>query len=114
MTTADLREIALKLPGVTEDIKWEDHLCFNIGEKMFLVTSPDSVPVTASFKVAEEDHAEMLAKGFTPQPYLAKHHWIRTDDISKVSKTDWEKIIPQSYRLIAAKLPKKFQKEIGL
>jgi predicted DNA-binding protein (MmcQ/YjbR family) len=42
-------------PGVTKDIKWGEHLCFNIGGKIFLVTAPDNVPVSASFKTSDED-----------------------------------------------------------
>ena len=51
MSIEDLMSICQKLNGMTTDIKWEDHLCFNVGEKIFLITSPDSVPPTASFKV---------------------------------------------------------------
>jgi hypothetical protein len=36
MNSEDLQGICEKLKGVTEDIKWEDHLCFNVGKKMFL------------------------------------------------------------------------------
>ncbi|WP_082022169.1 MmcQ/YjbR family DNA-binding protein [Flavihumibacter sp. ZG627] len=53
-----IREICLSLPAVTEDIKWESHLCFNVGGKMFLISSPDEVPVNATFKVPEESFEE--------------------------------------------------------
>ena len=49
MTVEELREIALKLTGVTEDIKWQDHLCFSVGNKMFLVTSPDNDTIYCRF-----------------------------------------------------------------
>ena len=55
MTIEDLTQICSRLKGVTTDIKWKDHLCFNIGEKIFLITSPESLPLTASFKVSDED-----------------------------------------------------------
>ncbi|MEO8665323.1 MAG: MmcQ/YjbR family DNA-binding protein [Ignavibacteria bacterium] len=44
MKIEDLQKIAMGLPGVAQDIKWQGHLCFNIGGKMFLVTSPDALP----------------------------------------------------------------------
>jgi len=115
LTIADLRTISKKLKGVTEDIKWEDHLCFNIGDKMFLVTSPDSVPVSASFKVSDEEFEELsVKKGFMPAPYLARHKWVHLDDINRLSKKQWEYYAKQSYELISSKLPAKTKKEIGI
>lgn len=115
MTIADIQTICKKLKGVTNDIKWEDHLCFNIGGKMFLVTSPDSVPATASFKVNDENFEEICSrKGFKPAAYLARHKWVFVDDIKHMSKKEWEQMINTSYKLISQKLPSKIKKEIGI
>lgn len=115
MSIEALQAICRQLKGVTEDIKWEDHLCFNIGDKLFLVTAPDHLPVTASFKVSEKDFGELTAKeGFIPAPYLARYKWVRVDDISRLGKKQWEYYIRQSYELIAAGLPAKIKKQIGL
>ena len=38
MNTEKLRSYCLGFPGATEGIKWEDHLCFMVAEKMFLIT----------------------------------------------------------------------------
>jgi predicted DNA-binding protein (MmcQ/YjbR family) len=115
MTIEELQKLCKKHKGVTEDIKWEDHLCFNVGEKMFLVTSPDSVPVSASFKVNDEEFDELSQKpGFMPAPYLARYKWVHLDDIKRLSKKQWEHYAEQSYHLIAAKLPAKIKKQIGL
>lgn len=113
MTISEIREICLTFPGVTEDIKWSDHLCFNIGGKMFLVTAPDNVPVSASFKTSDEDF-EMLPNrpGFIPAPYLARNKWIFVDDISRFSNKEWQKYLQLSYKLIVSKLSKKLQSEI--
>jgi predicted DNA-binding protein (MmcQ/YjbR family) len=116
MTTIDqLQAICKKLKGVTEDIKWEDHLCFNVGNKMFLVTAPDSVPVSASFKVSDEEFETLSTKpGFMPAPYLARYKWVHLDDITRLSKKQWEYYITESYRLIASKLPAKLKKTTGI
>ncbi|MBA2613027.1 MAG: MmcQ/YjbR family DNA-binding protein [Bacteroidetes bacterium] len=115
MTIEDLQTICKKLKGVTEDIKWDDHLCFNVGEKMFLVTSPDTIPHSATFKVKDEDFDEYCSKkGFKPAPYLAKHKWVYLDDIKRLSKKQWENAIKTSYELIGSKLPVKLKKEFGL
>lgn len=115
MTIEEIQEICKGLKGMKEDIKWEDHLCFNVGDKMFLVTAPDAVPISASFKVGDEEFDELSAKkGFMPAPYLARYKWVHLDDISRLSKKQWEKYIKQSYRLIGSKLPGKLKKEFGL
>ena len=115
MTITTLRKICKTLPGVTEDIKWEDHLCFNVGQKMFLVTSPDKVPHTASFKVLEDEFDNLCEReGFMPAPYLARYKWVFIDDINHLNKKEWEQFIRQSYNLIFSKLPAKVRKEITL
>ena len=106
----DLRKYCLGLNGVTEDIKWGHDLCFSIGGKMFLVVGLDTQPVTASFKSYPEEFELLIQQtGFSPAPYMARHHWIFTDDISRLSFKEWEKFILQSYGLVFGKLPKRTQ-----
>jgi len=115
MNIEDIQAICKKLRAVTEDIKWEDHLCFNIAGKMFLVTAPDHLPVTASFKVSDEDFAELSEKdGFSPAPYMARYKWIFIDDIRLMNKKQWQHYIQQSYNLIKDKLPNKTKKELDI
>ncbi len=114
MTIEGLQTICNNFAGVTTDIKWEDHLCFNVGGKMFLVTSPDSVPHTASFKAADEDFEELIQReGFIPAPYMARYKWVYVDDISRLNKKDWEKYLKLSYQLVHDKLSAKVRKEIA-
>src|ERR1700741_1466905 len=115
MTIEELQGITKTLVGVTEDIKWEHHLCFNVGDKMFLVTAPDDVPVSASFKVSDESFEEGSCKeGFMPAPYMARNKGVRLDDISRLSQKEWTFFIKQSSQLVASKLPVKSQKALGL
>jgi predicted DNA-binding protein (MmcQ/YjbR family) len=115
MTIEELQNICIKLPGVIQDIKWESHLCFNVGDKMFLITSPDDVPISASFKMLPDEFEELVNKpGFAPPRYLAKHHWIAVENINKLSKKEWEKYILQSYRLIASKLSLKLRNKLKI
>lgn len=110
-----LRELALSYKAVTEDIKWEDHLCFSVGAKMFLLTSPSEVPVAASFKVKEEDFDELSARdGFRQAPHMAKHHWILIEDIGKLSTSEWKYYLRASYDSVVAKLTKKLRGELGI
>ncbi len=87
MTIEDLQSICKTFPGTTEDIKWEDHLCFNVGGKMYLVTSPGTIPHTASFKVSDEIFEEISSReGFKPAAYLARYKWVYIDDINRIGK----------------------------
>ena len=115
MHIEDLQKICKQLPHVTEDVKWGHDLCFCVGEKMFLVVGLDSQPVPASFKVPDEDFEEVSSmEGLEPQPYIARYKWVLARDINSLSKKQWEFFIKQSYELIAAKLPAKVRKSIGL
>jgi len=110
MTLEAIQKICKSFPEVTEDIKWEDHLCFNMGGKMLLITSPNLSPITASFKTTEEKFNELTEReGFKPAPYLGKHKWVYVDDISRMNNKEWKELLELSYNLIKAKLPKKMK-----
>ncbi|MGZ3945875.1 MAG: MmcQ/YjbR family DNA-binding protein [Mucilaginibacter sp.] len=114
MTVEDLQSICHQLPGVTESIKLEVHLCFDVGGKTFLFTHPGGVPPSASFKVPAEQFEEISAKeGLEPQPYVARYKWVLAQDISKLSKKEWERYIKQFYNIIAATLSFKTRKNLG-
>ena len=82
---------------------------------MFLVTSPDRVPHSASFKADDEDFSDLtLREGFKPAPYLQRHKWVYVDDINRLSRKQWEHFVAKSYELIASKLPVKTKKLIGI
>ena len=86
MTLEAIQQICKSFEEVTEDIKWEEHLCFNVGGKMFLITSPDLAPVTASFKVSAEDFDLLIEReGFK----------------------EWKILLQSAYELVKAKLRKK-------
>ena len=113
MNVEQIHAMCKKFTAVTESIKWDNDVVFSIGTKMFCVVGLDQSPNTASFKVQEEQFEEMCDKeGFKPAPYLAKWAWM--DDISKLSISEWEKYIKQSYELVKEKLTPKIKKELGL
>ena len=113
MNVDSIRDIALKLPHVTEDVKWGHDLCFCIAEKMFCVTGLDEQPVSLSFKALDEEFETLCERpGFIPAPYMARHKWVLIQDCKKVSKKDLERFIRQSYEQVKAKLPKKTQDKL--
>jgi predicted DNA-binding protein (MmcQ/YjbR family) len=112
MTHDMIRDIASKLPHVTEDIKWGNDLCFCIAEKMFCVTGLES-PVKVALKVTDEEFEELIERtGFIPAPYMARNKWVLIDSSSKISKKELSQLIQQSYTLVKSKLPKKLQEKL--
>lgn len=113
MNIEQLRDICLSFPGVTEDVKWEDNLCFLVADKIFFMAGLDASPTPASFKVPPEDFAEVASMdGFHQAPYLARGQWVHTDDVNNLPEEDWVKYAQQSYDLIRSKLSKKAQQAI--
>jgi predicted DNA-binding protein (MmcQ/YjbR family) len=112
MNTEQLREFCLSLPGVTEDIKWGNDLCFLIGGKMFCVTGVAGDSHT-SFKVKDEEFEELCERpGIIPAPYMARNKWVAVTAPGKLNTKEWKHYVRQSYEMILSKLPKKVQLEI--
>src|SRR5262249_18727497 len=78
MTLERLRMFCSTLPHVTEDVKWGDHLCFLIAEKMFCITTLNPHEGNrVSFKCTPEDFAELIERdGIIRAPYMARNHWV--------------------------------------
>lgn len=80
---------------------------------MFLVVGLSQVPATASFKVTPEEFADLTNRpGFAPAPYLARHYWVLVENIQHLAKQEWAHYALGSYKLVAAKLPKKVQQAL--
>lgn len=102
----------MSLKGAHEGIKWEDHLCFMVAEKMFCLTGlTDNSNV--NFKVTDEEFEELCERdGIIPAPYMARNKWVSVQKRNALKPKEWEHYLRQSYELIKSKLPKKIQKEI--
>lgn len=110
-----IQDLCRQFPGTTEDVKWGSDLCFCVGEKMFLVLGLDSTPTRGSFKATDADFEELIARqGMGPAKYLGRYKWVGIEDIALLRREEWREYAEKSYRLVAEKLPKKVQKEIGL
>jgi predicted DNA-binding protein (MmcQ/YjbR family) len=113
MSLEFLRKLCGSLPGVDEDIKWGNDLCFCVAKKMFCVTALDG-PFKTSFKCEDEDFAALIERdNIIPAPYMARNKWVMAEKASALSKKEWEHYVLKSHSLIASKLTKKTQKEIG-
>jgi predicted DNA-binding protein (MmcQ/YjbR family) len=108
----ELRKICLSFPHASEGIKWENDLCFMIGEKLFCVVSLFS-PIQVSLKVTDEEFDEFTGMtGIIPAPYVGKHKWILIQQTALFNRAKWKSLLEQSYSLVKAKLPKKIQEKL--
>ncbi len=107
MTLDELRDLCMSLPGATEGIKWEDHICFMVGGKMFCITGEQG---GASLKVTPDEFDELTEReGIIPQAYMAHNKWVRIEAFHLLKRKEWEHFVKHSYMLIAAKLSKKMR-----
>jgi predicted DNA-binding protein (MmcQ/YjbR family) len=105
-----LRELCMSFPGATEGIKWEDHICFMVAEKMFCITGDFG---GANLKCSLEDFEELTEReGIIPAPYMARNLWIKIDDFSRLKDKEWKEYARKSYELVRAKPPKKVQQSL--
>jgi predicted DNA-binding protein (MmcQ/YjbR family) len=103
------------LPQTTHVVQWGGADVWKVGGKVFAVAGwSDGAGLSVSFKVTPIGY-EILkdSDGCRPAPYLASRgmKWIQATNLDTASLTDH---VRASYDLIAAALPKKRQRELGL
>ena len=105
-----LRDLCMSLPGATEGLKWEDHICFMVAEKIFCMTGEWG---GVSLKVTPEEFDEMTERdGIVPTPYMARNKWVTIQHFGGLKPKEWEKYVRQSYNIIRSKLPKKVKETL--
>jgi predicted DNA-binding protein (MmcQ/YjbR family) len=113
MSVELVREVAMALPHVTEQIQWEDHLLFKVGGKMFAITTLGPEGVRLSVKSTPEKFYELTEiPGVIPAPYMARNQWVALERWDAVRRSEMEELIRESYQLVFAKLPKKTQGQL--
>ena len=110
MNLEELREYCLSLPHVTEDMPFgEDILVFRICNRIFVLTSLESVPLRVSLKCDPERAIELreefpnkIVAGY----HMNKKHW-NTVLLEGLPLTLIKEMIQHSYEQVLAKVPKK-------
>ena len=110
------RRLAAAMPGATEDIKWGADLVYSVGGKMFCVFALQAgLTDHCSFKVDVDRFLELTGvPGVIPAPYLARAHWVQVQPGHGLASADLGALIQRSHALVAGRLTKKVQREIGL
>ncbi|HYA23054.1 MAG TPA: MmcQ/YjbR family DNA-binding protein, partial [Terriglobales bacterium] len=105
-----IRKYCLSLPYVTENLQWEDELCFKVGGKIFVMLGLDSVPQRLCFKCAPEKFAELCEReDIRPAPYVGRYKWVMLDRLDALPEGELQVCIRQSYEMVATKARMKAQ-----
>jgi predicted DNA-binding protein (MmcQ/YjbR family) len=116
VTPAQIAAYCLTLPHVTRVVQWEGVQVFKVGGKMFcLVAPPHHSVARISFK-CDPDHFEALSRadGFAPAPYLARAKWVSLVKPRVLSASETRAYLHRAHQVIAAALPRKKQRELGI
>src|SRR5450432_4036001 len=109
-----VRQHCLGFPHATENIQWGNDLVFKIGGKMFVVLNLEAGGHWMSFKCTPEEFAELVERpGIIPAPYLARASWVALETKDALPRKELQRLLRQSYDLVAAKVPKKTLAALG-
>lgn len=116
MDIRSLKEFCLSFPHSTEDVKWENDLCFSVGGKVFCIGSlkdEQAANARVSFKCTPEKYAELVElDGIEPAPHVAQYHWVAVKEPSVLEDDDYEDLITKSYMLVLDKLSEDVKKSL--
>jgi predicted DNA-binding protein (MmcQ/YjbR family) len=104
--TEAIRKFCLDFPQATENLQWDDNLCFKITGKIFVILGLDNPRLC--FKCSPETFAELTEReDIRPAPYLGRYKWVMLDRMDALPWNELQEFIQQSYAMVVAKAPKK-------
>ena len=112
MNADELEKLCKSLKGTTQDIKWGNDLCYQVGGKMYCVLDLKST-ANISFKTTPEEFGELIERnGILPAPYVAKHYWVLVENFRVLKTPEWKYHIQKSYQLVFDKLTWKMKESL--
>ena len=104
-----LQRYCLSLPGTTEDLKWENDLCFCVGDKMYGVLGLEKdKPPKFCFKTTPELYEQFIQlPNIVSAPYVGRFKWVLLERLDALPEAQLKQMISDSYHMIFSKLPKK-------
>lgn len=112
---AGFEDYISSLPATSIVHQWGEASVAKVGEKVFSLFGVDALGANLVFKVTEFTF-DMLSEldGVTQAPYFAKRGWVRISETAPLSDDDLRAYIAEAHRLVASKLTRKLQAELGL
>ncbi len=118
MTLDDYNGFCASLPSTTHVVQWGGSDVWKVGGKVFAIAGQgEGKGLHVTFKCSDASY-DMLKEqpGLRPAPYLASRGmtWIQRQTDETMDDDALRDYLRESHRLIAAKLPKRVKREIGL
>ena len=117
MTREDFDHFCSSLKATSHVIQWGGASVWKVGGKIFTICSRwekdgnDHI----SFKASDLSYQILCEQdGISPAPYLARAKWVSTGMDAPLNDEEIKTYIVEAHRIIAGKLTKKLQKELGL
>ncbi len=105
MNVESIRSYCLSFPQATENLQWDDELCFKVGRKIFAMLGLDNQRMC--FKCTPDRFAELVEQeNIRPAPYVGRYKWVMLDHLNALPDDELRELITASYAIVAAKAPK--------
>lgn len=104
-----IRKLCLSLPDTTENIQWDEDLCFKVRGKLYTIVDLSQGKLApVCLKCAPETFDELLeTEGISQAPYVGRYKWILLANSNVLPASELAALIRESYELVVAKAPKK-------
>ncbi|WP_057460899.1 MmcQ/YjbR family DNA-binding protein [Pseudovibrio sp. POLY-S9] len=120
MTRDEFDNYCKSLVGTSNVIQWGNASVWKVGGKIFAICSnwgedrPEMEGIKISFKCSELSYQILTEQeGVIPAPYLARAKWVQIETAQAMADEDIKDYVREAHSIIARKLTKKLQKEIG-
>lgn len=117
MTLDEYNKFCKSLAHSTHVVQWGGAHVWKIGAKVYAIAGwSDGEELAVTFKCSELAFEVMrAAEGVRPAPYLASRgmKWLQRTREAAISDRELKDYLRESYKLAAAGLTKKMQKELG-
>lgn len=116
MTPEAFHKAALALPGATYDLKWGADRCYSVGGKMFAVAGHTGEEKPRwCLKVTDGSYEQLIEEGVAESaPYVGRYKWVLFKSHDAVPDDQLLAYLKTAHALIAAKLPAKEKKALGI
>jgi len=102
MDVDSVRKLCLSLPSATENLQWEEELCFKVRGKIFAMVGLGSVPQRLTFKCELETFAELTEReGIVPAPYVGRYKWVQLERLDALPDMELKSLVRESYAMVA-------------
>ena len=107
--------VCKRFPGATLSIQWGGSHVYKVGAKMFALGNRKDGVSYFVFKTTPIACEMLLDQGTaTRAPHLPRGGWVKIGDPGALPDGDLADYLEQSYRIVAASLPKLMRKSLGL